>query len=225
MSALSGLLNLESSAEDSDAVSLQGAVANLNQEQTTDTCAAITRQIEESLTGDATSSPRREKLERWVDAIDRLYAIAVDASNAALLDYLAQARMTLLIDQLGWYAEGLSWLATVGDQVSPTARQVLAGDAAGAALHLDHPERAQRLVDDAILRAARLRDASSLARHYGTLAIVLARLEDFVGALRSIEVALTFDALADDDDSRRLKLRTDQAVLAAAATEAEAGEG
>jgi hypothetical protein len=85
-------------------------------------------------------------------------------------------------------------------------------------------ENAQRLLDDAILGAARLRDVSSLARHYGTLAIAFARGEDFVGALRSIEVALTFDAIANDDDSRRLKLRSDQATIAAAVAEAEAAE-
>jgi hypothetical protein len=225
MSALSSLLSLESSEEYLGAVSLRDAVAKLDNQQTSETCAAITRHIEKSLVGDETSSSRRESLERWLDTLGRLYAIARETSNGALVDYLAQARMALLIDQLGWYAESLLWHSSVADHVSAGARQVLDGDAAGAALHLDQPDRAQPLVNDAILGAARLRDASSLARHYGTLAIVLARSEDFASALRSIEVALTFDAVANDDDSRRLKLRSDQATLAAAVDEAASAEG
>lgn len=203
---------------------LADAVADLDDEQTDKACSAITSCIATSLAGDETNSTRREGLERWASVLAELHAAAREESNTAFVDYVAQVRTSVLIDHLGWYSEGLSWVASVSDDVSPKVRQILDGDAASAALHLGQSDRARSLLDRAILGAARIRDLSSLARHFDTLAITLARQEDFDGALRSIELALTFDGAADDDDARRLKLRSDQAAIAAAVAEAEDDE-
>jgi hypothetical protein len=184
-------------------------------------------ELSDRLNSTALESPsdRRSSLERW----SRLLASLLDASrataNTILIDYAAQARTAILIDNLGWYAEGLAWIDFVSPNVSAEARHTLEGDAGVAAIHLDRAADAQRYMERAILGAAQLRDAKSLARHFGTLAIAVARQEAFVAALRASEVALTFDSLAGDDDALKLKLESDHAVIAAAVSEAEDAEG
>jgi hypothetical protein len=183
--------------------------------------------LSDHLNSTALESPpdRRSSLERW----SRLLASLLDASrataNTTLIDYAAEARTAILIDNLGWYAEGLAWIDFVSPNVSAEVRHTLEGDAGVAAIHLDRAADAQRYMERAILGAAQLRDAKSLARHFGTLAIALARQEAFAPALSASELALTFDGLAGDDDALRLKLESDHAVIAAAVAEAGDSEG